>query len=120
MRRLSLSTLLIAINVGLVLVAVAWVVTAAVYNLERLSDEQAIARVSLAGSSAHQAVLQFEEEVATASRLLAERPTLSHLIETRDVAALGAYLDQFRGTTHLSGCAVVVRGSPLATSGVAP
>ncbi|HZI95241.1 MAG TPA: HAMP domain-containing protein, partial [Patescibacteria group bacterium] len=126
MRRLTLSTLLIAINVGLAFMALAWVVTAATNRLERLSDEQALARVSLAGTGARERLERSIEEVATAGRLLAERPTLARIIatmkapETRqppDRTELATFLERFRATTRLTGCAVYLEGRLIAASG---
>ena len=50
MRRLSLGTLLTGMNVGLVAAAVVCVAVAAGGLLQRFTDEQELARVSLAGS----------------------------------------------------------------------
>ena len=46
MRRLRLSTLLVGVNVTLLLLAVASVATVAVRLLQRLADDQALARVN--------------------------------------------------------------------------
>ena len=117
MRRLSLSTILIGVNVGLVLLAVVCVALAAVSRLERLADEQALARVGLAGANALKAIDQAGDEALTATRLLAERPTLADLLVERDVRALTDLLERFRETGRLSGAAVSIGGEVLASSG---
>src|SRR5207247_2292098 len=117
MRRLSLGTLLTLVNVGLVIAAVVCVVLAAAGLLRRLADEQALARVGLAGSAAAGAVERAGGELITSARLLAERPTLSRLIQERDAPGLQDLLGRFRRTGRLSGCAVLVDGVVLARDG---
>ena len=117
MRRLSLSTLLIGLNAGLVLVAVVAVAFAAVGLLERFADEQALARVNLAGVSAEEAVERSARDVATSTHLLAERPTVKRLLSEGDAAGLTAFLDRFRSTSHLSGVVIFNRGRIFATGG---
>src|SRR4051794_28156307 len=69
MRRARLGTLLIGLNTGLVLLAVACLSVAAVRLLDRFADEQALARVSLAGTSALQAIERSGGDVLTTLRL---------------------------------------------------
>ncbi|HEX3527975.1 MAG TPA: ATP-binding protein [Thermoanaerobaculia bacterium] len=117
MRRVRLGTLLIGLNTGLVLLAVAGLSVAAVRLLGRLADEQALARVSLAGRSALLAVERSAGDVSTSAHLLGERPTVGRLLEAHDLAGLTAFLDRFRATSRLSGCAVFVQGKLTAASG---
>ncbi|MEA2604727.1 MAG: hypothetical protein QOF89_5719 [Acidobacteriota bacterium] len=117
MRRLSLSTLLISLNAGLVLVAVVAVAFAAVGLLERFANEQALARVNLAGVSAQEAVERSARDVATSAHLLAERPTVKRLLGEGDAAGLAAFLDRFRSTSHLSGVVIFNKGRIFATGG---
>ncbi len=107
MRPLRLSTLLIGLNAGLVLLAVVGVAVAAVHRLERLADEQALGRVSLAAQGARAAVVRTGADLDTAARLLTERPTLRRLLRQRDAGGLTTFLDRFRRTSRLSGLAVV-------------
>lgn len=120
MSRLSLSKLLIAVNVGLVLLVVIWLVGAASKQLNRLGNQQALAHITFAGTTAVQAVNRLSDEVLTAARLLAERPTLARLVDQSDTVALAQYLDRFRGTSQLSSCAVIFAGKVVADSGLAP
>jgi signal transduction histidine kinase len=117
MRRLSLGSLLTLVNVGLVTAAVVCVVLAAAGLLRRLADEQTLARVGLAGSTALRAVERAGGDLSTSARLLAERPALSRLIEGRDVPGLQDLLGRVRRTGRLSGCAVFVDGDLLARDG---
>jgi signal transduction histidine kinase len=117
MRRIRLGTLLIGLNTGLVLLAVVCLSVAAVRLLERLADEQALARVGLAGRSALQAVERSAGDVQTSARLLGERPTVGRLLAQGDTAGLTTFLERFRTTSGLSGSAVFVRGRLVAGSG---
>ena len=117
MRRVRLGTLLIGVNTGLVLLAVVAVAFAAARLVARLADEQAQARVGLAGRSALAAVERSGGDVATSTHLLAERPTVGRLLAAGDAAGLGSFLDRFRSTSRLSACAVLIAGKPAAVSG---
>lgn len=120
MRLLSLTTLLIGLNAGLVLLAVVGVAVSAVGLLDRFADEQALARVNLAGAGAEEAVGRSARDVRTSAHLLAERPTVKRLLEEGVTAALTAFLDRFRQTSELSGVAVFSRGRVFAASGEIP
>ena len=117
MRRLRLSTLLVIVNVGLLLLAVAGVAVAAARLLERLADEQALARVTQAGATARQEIARAGESGLVAARLLGERPTLLRLLQAGDTAGLAAFLEQFGRTSRLGGCAVLRDGRVVASSG---
>jgi signal transduction histidine kinase/HAMP domain-containing protein len=118
MRRFGLATLLVAIHLVLLLLAVGAVAVGGVRLLDRLGEEQARARVELAGASAAQAVERAGRDAATAARLLAERPTLRRLLAARDDVALDAFLAQFARTAGLDGAAVVT-GQRTSTAGPA-
>ncbi len=117
MRRTRLSTLLIGINAALVVMAVVCVVFASMGLLRRLADEQALARVDLAGKAAQEAVERSAADVRTSARLLGERPTVGRLLRERDAASLTAFLERFRVTSHLTGCEVIAGGRPFARAG---
>ena len=116
-RRLSLGTVLTAVNVGLVAAAVLCLVAAAAGLLRRLTDEQALARVSLASSNALRAIERAGEELRVSARLLAQSPILGRLVQERDTAGLQDLFARFRRTNNLSGCAVLLEGDPLARDG---
>ena len=117
MRRLRLSTLLITINVGLLLLAVTGLAVVAVRLLRQLADDQALARVEQAGGSARNAVGLFGHEILSDARLLAERPTLLRLLQANDTESLGAFLTQFQQTSELDGGAVILDDHVVAQSG---
>jgi len=120
MRRASLGTLLIGVNAGLVLLAVVGVVFAAVELLQRFADEQALARVNVAGQGARQAVERSARDVLTFGHLLGERPTVARLLhegDAGDAASLAAFLDRFASTSRLSGVAVLKQGEVFAEGG---
>src|SRR5262245_61670103 len=119
MARLRLSTLLVVINVGLLLLAVAGVAVAAVSLLGRLADEQALARVTQAAATAQQAIDRAGESALTSARLLAERPTLLRLLNANDTASLVPFLEQFGRTSRLDSLAVLDSGRVAAHSGTA-
>jgi signal transduction histidine kinase len=117
MARLRLSTLLVVINVGLLLLAVAGVAVTAVSLLGRLADEQALARVTQAGITAQQAVSRAGDSALTSARLLSERPTLARLLSIRDTTNLSPFLEQFGRTSKLDSCAVLLGDQVVAHSG---
>ena len=82
--------------IGLVLLAVVCVVFTAMGLLRRLADQQALARVDLAGKAALEAVERSAEDVRTSARLLGERPTVGRLLRERDAAGLTAFLERRR------------------------
>jgi len=106
MRRLSLSSLLMALNAGLVLVAVVGTAAGAVRVLRQLADRQALARADLAAQSAALAIERAGERVLASARLLADRPAVGRILSAGDRAGLAAWLDRFRRTSDLTGCAL--------------
>src|SRR5262245_20558101 len=118
MRRLSLSTLLIAANVGIVLAALGAGVAGSLGLFRSLADQQALARALPAGQAASRALDQSGDEVLVAAQLLAERPTLARLPAAGDAPGLEAFLDQFRKTSRLDACAVMNHGTLVAHSGI--
>ncbi|HEV3459447.1 MAG TPA: hypothetical protein VHG32_23095, partial [Thermoanaerobaculia bacterium] len=106
MRRLSLSSLLIALNAGLVLVAVAGLAAGAVRVLRQLADRQALARADLAALSAVAAIERAGDRALASARLLADRPAVGRILSAGDRAAVDAWLERFRRTSDLTGCAL--------------
>lgn len=115
--RLRLSTLLIGLNVGLLLLAVTGVVFVAVRLLQQLADEQSLARVAQAGLIARQEIILAGDDALTSARLLGERPTLRRLLQANDSTSLATFLSQFQLTSELSGSAVLRNGAIVARSG---
>ena len=119
MHRLRLSTLLVIVNVGLLLLAVAGVALAASRLLEQYADEQMRTRVAQAGAIAHQEIARAGESAQVTAQLLSERPTLLRLLQAGDDAGLAQFLDQFQRTSRLDGIAVLRAGQLVASSGAA-
>ncbi|HET6371669.1 MAG TPA: hypothetical protein VFG76_00035, partial [Candidatus Polarisedimenticolia bacterium] len=117
--RLSLGRLLIAVNVSLVFLAVAWLAVAAARRLERLADEQAVARVQIAGLGAINSIMQVGEGVAVSTRLLGEGAPIARLVREGDPAAMARSVEEFRSTSRLSGCAVLAGTLVISRSGAA-
>jgi len=117
MRRLRLSTLLITVNVGLVLLAVTGMALVAVRLLRQLADEQALARVSQARVSAQSAVNRSGQEVFTSAQLLSQHPTLVSSLQSNTPESLTDFLNQFQLAHHLSACVVIRGGRIIARSG---
>jgi signal transduction histidine kinase len=117
MRRLRLSSLLVGVNVGLLLLAVAGVAIVAVRLLQRLADEQALRRVEQAGVTARQQIDNTGDGMFVSASLLSERPTLERLLLENDREALGAFLLQFQQTSRIDATAVVRNGVVVARTG---
>src|SRR6185295_785348 len=64
-----------------------------------------------------QAVERSARDVAVSAHLLAERPTVGRLLGQGDTRGLTAFLERFRRTSRLSGCAVLVEGRLVSGSG---
>jgi signal transduction histidine kinase len=111
-RRIGLTTGLVAINAGLVLFAVACLVGVATVVLRDLGDQQALARLELAGAAAIDQVGRTEDELATSARLLAA----SSLAAAPAGAIMRDDLDRFRGAGDLDGCALQSNGHAFARS----
>src|SRR5688572_30506002 len=112
MRRLRLSTLLITINVGLVLLAVTGMALVAVRLLRQLADDQALARVGQARVSAQSAVNRSGREVFTSAQLLSQHPTLVSSLQSNATESLTDFLNQFQ-TAHQLSASVVIRGGRI-------
>lgn len=118
MRRFSLPTLLITINVGLLLLTVAGLAWAAVSLLWRLVDEQALGRVTQASMSAQVILDRSARDTLAVAQLLSQRPTLRRLLTEQDTAALTAFLEQFQQTSQLDGCVVLRDGRFIVQTGI--
>ncbi len=115
-RRLPLGAWLALLSLGLVLLVVAGLAPAALALLDRLADENARSRVRLAAAGAVEAAESEAAEVLTAARLLAERPTLLALSAAGSSGELSAFLERFRATGELDGCAVAGRDGVVAAA----
>ena len=102
--------MLIALNAGLVLLAVAGMAAGAVRVLRQLADRQALARADLAAQSAAAIIERTGERVHASARLLADRPAVAQILSAGNRASLQAWLERFRRTSDLPGCALFARG----------
>lgn len=116
LRRLSVSTILALLNVGLVLVAIGLIAGVTVWLLWRLADQQATAAARQGALNAQQALIRVADVVATDAAVLADRPTLQRLVQQDDRASLAAFLVDFTQTSRLSGALVVRNNVPLSAS----
>lgn len=117
MYRPRLTTLLATVNVGLLVCALAGVALVAIHMLQQFADEQALARVSQADIVAEHAIDRAGHDLLIETQVLAQRPTLQRLVQTRDAASLSSYLGQYCRASELGGCAVLVGDQMLALGG---
>jgi signal transduction histidine kinase len=102
---------------GLLLLAIVALAVGGIGLLRDQAEEQAIARVELAGVTAREELRRLSEETLTSARLLASRPTLARLVRDGDQAQLEFFLRRYCETARLDACAVVTGGSVFASSG---
>jgi len=119
MRRLSLGTLLIGVNVGLVLLAVLCVAAAAASLIRRFADRQGLARANQTVAAAQRIIEGSGRNIHDVARLLAEDPALPRLLVAGDARAVDELLPRFCRATDLSGCAVFMSKRRLASTGEA-
>jgi len=92
---------------GLLLVAIVALAVAGTGLLREQADEQALSRVELAGVEARDEIRRNSEDVLTAARLLASRPTLPRLLRAGQAEPLEFFITRFCETGGLDVCAVV-------------
>jgi signal transduction histidine kinase len=102
---------------GLLLFAIVALSIGAVGLLREQAEEQAIARVQLAGVSARDELRRYSEEALTSARLLGSRPTLLRLVRGGNTEQLDFFLRRFCETGGLDTCAVVIGDRVLAATG---
>jgi signal transduction histidine kinase len=119
MRAPSLRVVLVLTTVVLVGIAVVTVGGRAVALLRHFADEQAVARVGLALEVARGHLESSGRDLFTTVRILSERPSLARLLDERDAEGLHDFLERFRATGGLDGCAASApdgRGAAVAVS----
>jgi len=102
---------------GLLLLAIVALSFGGVGLLRKQAEEQALARVQLAGVNARDELRRRSEEALTSVRLLASRPTLLRLTREGNPEQLDFFLRRFCQTSRLDACAVVAGDAVLAATG---
>jgi hypothetical protein len=92
---------------GLLLIAIVALAGAGTGLLREQAEEQALARVELAGVAARDEIRRYSEDVLTSARLLASRPTLPRLLRAGQAEPLEFFVRRFCETGGLDVCAVV-------------
>jgi signal transduction histidine kinase len=116
--RLAISlSLALAALVGL---GVAGTALSGIGTLRRLAADQARARAQAAAAAAVESARAAGDGLGATARVLAERPTLTRLLEEGDPAPLRTYLDRFAAGSGLDACAVLRGSAVLARTGVVP
>ncbi|MBN1239536.1 MAG: HAMP domain-containing protein [Gammaproteobacteria bacterium] len=101
----------------LVTLAVGVVSLSGVRALRRLADAEGLARTELAVAAARESLRRSTENLLTAARVLAERPTLDQLLSDADIEALDPYLVRYCEGALLDGCMLLAGGRRLAATG---
>jgi signal transduction histidine kinase/HAMP domain-containing protein len=108
--RLAIATgLLLAIAVGAMYVS-------GVRALRELTEAEALTRVALAAAAAREGLRQSTEDLATAARILGERPTLERLLRSPTREPLLPYLVRYCDGAGIDACAVARGGEILAAT----
>ncbi len=104
-----------------VAVAVAAMAFACSVLLERVVQQQALARVQLAAALARDQMRRIGEDTLSDARVLAERPTLQRLLGGRDATALEFFLRRFCESSLNDACAIAgAAGTRVAVGPAAP
>jgi signal transduction histidine kinase len=93
---------------GMVLAAILLLAISAVGLLRNQAEQQALARVQLAGVAAREVIRRRGEDSLTATRSLATRQTLQRLIRSGNRAQLELFMRRACGSAGLAHCAVAV------------
>jgi signal transduction histidine kinase len=101
---------------GLVLAAIVVLAANAISLMRKQAEQQALARVELAGASAREEIRRLGEDTLTAARVVASRPTLARLIRSGNREQLELFLRRTCTTLNLQACAVMVADDVLAST----
>ncbi|HVN43368.1 MAG TPA: ATP-binding protein [Steroidobacteraceae bacterium] len=91
---------------GLVLLAIVVLAMSAVELLRKQAEQQALARVQLAGVTARDELRRLGEDALTAARVVAARPALQRLVREGDREQLELVLRRSCELTGMSACAI--------------
>jgi signal transduction histidine kinase len=104
-------------SVAIVLIAVIVVAASSIRLLGRLGDQQALARVQLAGASAREYLRRINEDALSNARILAERPALLRILTQGQSRELEPILRRFCETSGMDGCAAFEDDQLIASGG---
>jgi len=102
---------------GLVLAAILVLAISAVGLLHKQAEQEAIARVQLAGVAAREELRRLSEDSLTATRALADRQPLQRLIRAGSREQTELFLRRSCGALNLDACAVIVGPNVIASTG---
>ena len=102
---------------GLVLAAILVLAISAVGLLHKQAEQQAIARVQLAGVAAREELRRLSEDTLTTTRVLADRQPLQRLIRAGSREQTELFLRRSCGALNLGACAVIVGTNVIASTG---
>jgi signal transduction histidine kinase len=102
---------------GLVLAAILVLAFSAVGLLHKQAEQQAIARVQLAGVAAREELRRLSEDTLTTTRVLADRQPLQRLIRAGSREQTELFLRRTCGALNLGACAVIVGPNVIASTG---
>ena len=101
---------------GLLLAAIAVLAFNAVGLLRKQAEQEALARVQLAGIGAREALRRLGEDTVTSARALAARPSLPRLIREGNVEQLELFLRRSCEVAGMGACAVLIGPSTVLAS----
>jgi signal transduction histidine kinase len=101
---------------GLLLAAIAVLAFNAVGLLRKQAEQEALARVQLAGIGAREAVRRLGEDTVISARVLAARPSLSRLIREGSAEQLELFLRRSCEVAGMGACAVLIGPSTVLAS----
>lgn len=101
---------------GLLLAAILMLAFSAVGLLRKQAEQEALARVQLAGIGAREAVRRLGEDTVTAARVLAARPSLPRLIREGGGEQLELFLRRSCQVAGMGACAVIIGPSTVLAS----
>ncbi|HEX9207419.1 MAG TPA: ATP-binding protein [Steroidobacteraceae bacterium] len=101
---------------GLVLASILVLAINAVGLLRKQAEQQALARVELAGASAREEIRRLGEDTLSAARVVASRQTLQRLIRAGNREQAELFLRRTCAALNLQACAVMVGDAVLAST----
>jgi len=101
---------------GMVLAAILVLAINAISLLRKQAEQNALARVELAGAAAREEIRSLSEDTLTAARVVSSRPTLHRLIRSGNREQVELFLRRTCTALNLHACAVMVGDNVLAST----